>query len=128
MSSRRFYTIGFAVLIAFDTLTQVSFKLTTIHTGEFTPRVAWLVGVFGQPWIWGAIVGYAGAFITWMTLLKHAPVGPAFAASHLEVVTVLIVSVLAFGEHLSLLQGAGAFCILLGIACLSLSADQSSHA
>mgnify|MGYP000547070158 CR=1 FL=1 len=54
---------------------------------EFSP--AWLVRVFGQPWIYGAFVGYIGAFFTWMSLLKHAPIGPAFAASHLEIITVL---------------------------------------
>ncbi len=56
-----------------------------------------------------------------MTLLKHAPVGPAFAASHLEVVMVLIVSVLFFDEKLSLMQCAGGVSIVLGIVCLSLS-------
>ena len=51
----------------------------------------WLKAAVLSPWIYGAVAGYLGAFVTWMTLLKHAPVGPAFAASHLEVVTVLIV-------------------------------------
>ena len=31
MSLKRFYLIGFLALIAFDTLSQVCFKMTTIH-------------------------------------------------------------------------------------------------
>jgi len=61
-------------------------------------------------------------------LLEHAPIGPAFAASHLEVVTVLIVSIMLFGERLSPAKLAGAACIVLGIIFLSLSESKHSHA
>ena len=73
------------------------------------------------PWIYGAIAGYLGAFFTWMTLLRQAPVGPAFAASHLEVVGVLIISTPIFGEVLSLGQLLGALLIVAGVACLAKS-------
>ena len=128
MSTRRFYLIGFGALILFDTLTQVSFKLATGLAGEFSPHWEWLAKVFFNPWIYGAVAGYVGAFITWMTLLKHAPIGPAFAASHLEVVTVLIISVAFFGEHLSLIQIVGGVSIVLGIMCLSMSESENPHA
>ena len=128
MSTRRFYIIGFGVLMLFDTLTQVSFKLATTHAGEFAPRLAWLLEVFINPWIYGAVLGYIGAFITWITLLKHAPIGPAFAASHLEVVTVLIISVLFFAEHLTLMQVFGGLSIVMGIICLSMSEAEQPHA
>ncbi len=127
MSTRRFYVIGFGALMAFDTLTQVSFKLATTHAGEFAMTLDWLLGIFHNFWIFGAVVGYVGSFITWMTLLKHAPVGPAFAASHLEVVTVLIISVLAFDEKLTLMQIVGGLSIVLGIICLSLSEKEEAH-
>ncbi|HEY9191836.1 MAG TPA: EamA family transporter [Methyloversatilis sp.] len=127
MSTRRFYVIGFGALMAFDTLTQVSFKLATTHAGEFAMTLDWLLGIFHNFWIFGAVIGYVGSFITWMTLLKHAPVGPAFAASHLEVVTVLIISVLAFDEKLTLMQIVGGLSIVLGIICLSLSEKEEAH-
>ena len=127
MSSRRFYILGFGALMVFDTLTQVSFKLASTHAGEFQLTLEWLIQVFHNFWIFGAVVGYLGSFITWMTLLKHAPVGPAFAASHLEVVTVLAISVLYFGEHLSLMQIAGALFIVAGIICLSKSEAELPH-
>lgn len=127
MSTKRFYLLGFGALMLFDTLTQVSFKLASTHAGEFALTLQWLLQVFHNIWIFGAIIGYVGAFLTWMTLLKHAPVGPAFAASHLEVVTVLIISVLYFGEHLSPMQIMGGLCIVAGIVCLSRSEAEQPH-
>jgi drug/metabolite transporter (DMT)-like permease len=117
----RFYVIGFALLAGFDTLTQVSFKLATHRTGEFAFRMSWLYAAMLAPWIYGAVAGYLGAFVTWMKLLEHAPVGPAFAASHLDVVTVLLISVPLFGERLTMIQIIGAVCIVAGIVILGVS-------
>ena len=121
MTRTRFYVIGFAVLAIFDTMTQVSFKLAAQRTGEFTFALTWLRSAALAPWIYVAVAGYLGAFVTWMTLLEHAPVGPAFAASHIDVVTVLVISVPLFGEHLAPVQIAGAVCIAGGILLLSRS-------
>ena len=128
MNPRRFYVLGFGALMLFDTWTQVSFKLAARQAGEFAMTLSWLQAVALSPWIYGAIAGYLGAFVTWMTLLRHAPVGPAFAASHLEVVAILIVSVLFFGEHLAPLQILGGMCIVLGIVFLSRSEASHTHA
>ncbi|MGO4258994.1 DMT family transporter [Lysobacter sp. TAB13] len=117
---RRFYLWGFALLMAFDTLAQVSFKIAGAHAFPPQASLDWLARLFGQPWIYGALAGYIGAFFTWMGLLKHAPIGPAFAASHLEVVSVLILSAWLFGERFGGLQIAGAIAIVAGIVCLAL--------
>ena len=127
MNRTRFYVIGFGILVLIDTWTQVSFKLASQQTGEFVLSTTWVKAAAGSPWIYGAVAGYLGAFVTWMTLLKHAPVGPAFAASHLEVVTVLIISMPLFGEHLSSPKIVGAICIVLGILLLSLSESKHGH-
>lgn len=128
---KRFYIIGFMVLMAFDTLAQLSFKMAgeSALPLEFSP--AWLVRVFGQPWIYGAFVGYIGAFFTWMSLLKHAPIGPAFAASHLEIISVLALSYWLFNEPIGWPQIIGCLFIVAGIMCLAVSenpeaADQTS--
>jgi drug/metabolite transporter (DMT)-like permease len=123
----RFYVTGFAILALFDTLTQVSFKLASLRTGEFVLRFAWLKSAAMSPWIYVAIGGYLGAFFTWMALLEHAPVGPAFAASHIDVVTVLLVSMPLFGERLTKAQIAGAACIIAGIILLSRSREVAAE-
>ncbi len=125
---RRFYLFGFLLLMGFDTLAQISFKYA--GNGAFPPQasLAWLLRVFGQPWVYGAVVGYIGAFFTWMTLLKHAPIGPAFAASHLEVVSVMLLSIWLFDEHLTLARVFGAIAIVAGIVCLGLAEDREHSA
>lgn len=116
---KRFYILGFLSLIFFDTLAQVSFKFASIHAEPLAMDAAWLVRVFGHPWIYGAFVGYIGAFFTWMTLMKHAPIGPAFAASYLELISVTLVSVWLFDDTLTIPKIIGGLLIIAGILCLA---------
>jgi drug/metabolite transporter (DMT)-like permease len=122
-----FFLAGFGVLAVFDTATQVFFKLASLHAGTFAPDLAWALQVARTPWLYGAVAGYLGSFVAWMTVLEHAPVGPAFAASHISVVFVLAISVLFFGDHLSAMQIIGALFVLLGVGFLSLSKAQAGH-
>lgn len=120
----RLYVFGFPLLMAFDTLAQLSFKLAGDHALPLEWGLPWLQRLFGQPWIYGAILGYIGAFFTWMTLLERAPIGPAFAASHLEVVSVLLVSAWLLGEPITAVHLVGAALILAGVACLARAETQ----
>lgn len=121
MNRTWFYVMGFGLLVLFDTWTQTSFKLAAGQAGGFALTLVWLKDALHSVWTYAAVAGYLGAFVTWMTLLKHAPVGPAFAVTHLEVVSVLIVSVLFFGEHLGMAQVIGGLFIVAGIIVLSRS-------
>ena len=120
----RYYVTGFLVLMAFDTLSQLCFKLAALHAAPFAADGPWLLRVAREPWVYGAIAGYLGAFVTYMSLLRHAPVGPAFAASHLNVVSVLLVSAWLLHERLSLPQLVGAALIVLGILVLARAEDE----
>ena len=106
---RRFYLIGFLVLLAFDTLAQIGFKLAAVAAAPPQLEFAWLGRFATERWIYLAVVGYFGAFVTWMTLLRYAPIGPAFAATHLDIVTVLVVSVMWLGESLRLRKSSAQF-------------------
>lgn len=116
---RRFYIFWFLILLAFDTLAQIGFKLAAVAAAPPELGVDWLVRIATEKWIYLAVMGYLGAFGTWMTLLRYAPIGPAFATSHLDIVTVLVVSVTMLGETLSRPQILGAALILFGIAILA---------
>ena len=116
---RRFYVIGFLILLAFDTLAQIGFKLAAVAAAPPELEVAWLGRIATERWIYLAVGGYLGAFVTWMTLLRYAPIGPAFATTHLDIVTVLLVSVMWLGETLSRAQVVGAALILIGITILA---------
>ena len=122
---KRFYLLGFALLLAFDTLNFVCFKFAGAHALPMELSMAWVARVFSNPWIYGAIAGYLGAFLTWMSLLKHAPIGPAFAASHLDVLSVMLVSWWALAEPVTAMQIIGALAIVAGIACLAVA--ESGH-
>lgn len=123
---KRFYLLGFIFLLFFDTFGQTSFKLTALSAMPFELNIDWLIRIFSHYWAYLVMLGYTGAFITWMVLLKKAPVGPAFAASHLQVVTVMLVSIIAFDEQVTWTRMFGALFIIIGIIFLAL-AEQRLH-
>lgn len=125
---RRFIIVGFLVLMSFDTLAQLSFKLASSHAMPLDFDLDWLLRLFSKPWVYGAIAGYIGAFVTWMTILKRAPVGPSFAASHLELISVTLFSVWLLGEQLNGYKIAGGALIILGVLCLAKSEGNDERA
>ncbi len=118
---KRHIVAGFVLLMCFDTLAQISFKLAGEHALPLEPNMGWLIRVFSHIYIYGALLGYVGAFVCWMSLLRRAPIGPAFAASHLEVVSVMLASYWLFAEPLTIVRLAGAAAIVAGILCLALA-------
>lgn len=121
---KKFYLIGFTFLLLFDTVGQSFFKLSADHAFPPEMNLDWLLRVFTKPYVYVAIAGYIGAFFAWMTLLKKAPVGPAFAASHLEVVTTMMVSIWLFNEQINAARLLGAAFIVIGIVFLALAEKQ----
>lgn len=124
---KKFYFVGFIILLAFDTLAQVGFKLAATSTAPAALELSWLMKVVAEGWIYVAVAGYLGAFVTYMTLLKHAPIGPAFAATHLEIVTVSIVSYYFLGEVLTPVQILGGLFIVGGIVILACEKEKEEH-
>lgn len=122
---KKFYIIGFFILLCFDTFSQTSFKLAAEHTLPPSFDIPWIWRLLTEKWIYFAVFSYLGAFVTYMTLLEHAPVGPAFAATHLEIVTVLLVSVAFMGEKLSWIQIVGSVLIMAGIFLLGTEKEEA---
>jgi drug/metabolite transporter (DMT)-like permease len=121
MKRKNFYLVGFLALLSFDTLAQICFKYAGTYALPLDFDLSWFARLFSRPWVYGAILGYLGAFVTWMSLLKYAPVGPSFAASHLELVSVTLFSVWLFNEPLNLYKLLGGSLIVLGVLCLAKS-------
>lgn len=117
--------IGFLLLVAIDTFVQIGFKLAGNDTLPVTLDLPWLERVAREPWIVGVLLGYGAAFVVYMTLIKHAPIGPAFAASHMEIVTVTLFSVLVFGDTLTLWQAVGCCAIVTGVVVLAATEGRS---
>lgn len=109
----------FILLLAIDTFNQVAFKMAGERTAPATFDLDWLMRIAQEPWTAAILGGYLLAFIIYMTLLRDVHVGPAFAASHLEIVTVMIFSMAFFGERFTPLQIVGCAAILGGVAILA---------
>lgn len=117
---KRSILLGFLLLLTFDTASQVGVKLAGERIGTGADA-AWLLRVAQEPLIYLVLACYAGAFVTYIALLKYAPVGPAYAAAHGHIVTVLVISILFLGERLTLLQGLGGLAIFAGIMILAVT-------
>lgn len=88
-------------------------------------RLAWFGAAVAEPWIYVAAIGYLVTFFAWMALIERVPLGTAFAASHAQVVTVLVASVVLFHERLSAREVCGAVCIIAGIVVLAITEGRS---
>ena len=120
---RKAVLLGFLLLLAIDTTQQVFVKIVSDRAGPLDLEMVqdWLDRLLAEPLVLGVAGCYLAAFFTYTALLKHAPVGPAYAAVHGHVVTVLIISIVFFGEQLTLLQGIGCASIIAGIVILGLT-------
>ncbi len=118
---KQWVIFGFLLLLSIDTIQQVVVKIAGNRLGEFDFSRAWLDRVGAEPLVAVVAACYIAAFFTYTWLLKVAPVGPAYAAVHGHVVTVLIISILFFGEKLTLLQGLGCALIAGGIIVLAVT-------
>ncbi len=124
----RAIVIGFLLLLTLDTTSNVLIKLAGDRIGAFTLDPAWLARVGREPFVLIIIGCYVAAFLTYTSILKHAAVGPAFAAVHGHVVTVLIVSMVWLGERLTWLQGVGSLLIVAGIVVLAVTERRAAMA
>lgn len=118
---RKIVLLGFLLLLVIDTASNVLIKLAGDRIGAFEAEAAWFRNVTREPLVLAIIGCYVAAFLTYTSLLKHAPVGPAYAAVHGHVVTVLIVSMIWFGERLTVLQAIGALLVVAGIVVLGVT-------
>ncbi|MDX2204719.1 MAG: EamA family transporter [Hyphomicrobiaceae bacterium] len=124
---RRGILLGFLALLTLDTAAQVSMKLAADKAGGVTGLDAWLWRIASEPLVYFIVGLYVVSFLTYVTLLKHAPVGPAYAAAHGHIVTVSAVSVLFLGERLNGIQFLGAAAIVAGIVILAVTETPETH-
>jgi len=95
----RFILLGFLLLMSIDTASQVCIKLAGNRIGPFEFQATWLARATAEPLIYLVLLFFGCSFVVYITLLKYAPVGPAYAAAHSHIVSVLMVSIFVFGEN-----------------------------
>ena len=123
--NRRALLVGFVLLVAFNSAAQLALKSASTGALPLQFSLAWLSRLLHQRALYGAVFCFVSGFLVWMALLRHAPIGPAFAASNLDIVTVLLASAWFLGEHVGGWQVVGAVLIVAGVGCLAVAASRS---
>jgi len=116
---KRYVIIGFLTLLAIDTAQQIIAKFAGDRIGAFVFDGAWFERLAREPLVHILIGLYLAAFLIYSWLLRHAPVGPSYAALHGHVVTTFLFSIVFLGERLTLLQLSGCALIVGGIVLLA---------
>ena len=125
---KRGFILGFLALVACDTLGQIGFKLTAVSVGVMQFNLDWLTQLFLTPSFFMIVLAYMGAFVLYMTLMKNVDVGPLFAASHLELVSVSVFAYVWLDERLAPIQLAGCGLVVVGVVILGISEHHSNNA
>ena len=115
--------LGFLLLIVVETFVQIAFKFAGDNAAPATLDLPWLGRIARDPWVYLVVAGLGASFVIYMTLIKHAPIGPAFAASQLEIVTVTLISLLWLGETITALQLVGCAAIVGGVVILAVTEE-----
>jgi len=112
------FGVPWALLIAFETGSQMSLKAGSAGLAGETLHWEWFFDVASRPLIWLGVLCYIAAFVMWMTILSRLPLGVAFPASALVFIVVILASYLVFGEMINIWQIMGFGMILAGVLLL----------
>jgi drug/metabolite transporter (DMT)-like permease len=119
--------LNFAALVGFTVLGQFSFKIAADRLGVVSFDAAWIQAFLHEPSVALILFANLGALVSYLTLIKKAAIGPAFAAAHFSVVVVVIVSVAYFHETLNWVQALGCLAIFLGVGILGYTESSTAE-
>jgi multidrug transporter EmrE-like cation transporter len=120
---KKLIILGFLALLCIDTTQQVLAKSLGDIIGPFELTAGWLGRLVHEQLLYVLLGLYLVAFLVYSWLLRHAPVGPSYAALHGHVVTTFLFSVLVLGERLTPLQLGGCALIVVGIVLLAVTEE-----
>lgn len=76
--------------------------------------LAVLVAAAGQPFIWGGLALFVGSVLLWMIALSRVELSWGYPLLGLSYVTVTLVGVFVFKEHLGIQRALGTSLVILG--------------
>lgn len=110
--------LAWSALVAFETLAQAALKAAGAALSNVPFGTDFALAASREPWVYAGAVGYLGAFVAWMAILDKVPLSRGFPLTSIVAVSIIATSVLAFGETLGLVRGAGVGLILFGLVML----------
>jgi drug/metabolite transporter (DMT)-like permease len=110
--------LAWALLIAVETLGQVSLKFAGARVGVFELNRHSILVALSTPWLWLGLACYLGQFATWMRILEKSRLSRAFPTSALSFVAIMVASKVVFGDPMGWEKILGAAIIVAGILML----------
>ena len=104
-----------SVFLALDTATQIAFKAASEDLEGMSFGMPFLRTALAIPTFWVAILCYIATFVVWMAVLTRMKLSRAFPLTALTYVTVPVLALLLFGEHLPLIRVIGIAVIIAGV-------------
>ena len=82
-------------------------------------KAAIILGMFGDPWIWSAILAAFGASVCWMAAMTRLSLSQAYPFTSLTIVLVTVIGMAVLGEAATLSRLAGIGIVILGLIILA---------
>lgn len=110
----------FAMILVWDTATQVLLKIGLSAHGEFPINsigAAWsyLATIAMEPTIWLGMLALILAFLTWLSIIARIDLSKAHPATSMSYVTVTLASAVFLHETISMLKFFGIIVIIFGV-------------
>lgn len=110
--------IAWTVLLAIETLGQVSLKMAGVRVGTFELNGPSIHAALSTPWLWLALACYLGQFAVWMNILEKSTLSAAFPTSAIVFVAIMIASWAVFDDPMGWEKILGSVIIVAGILLL----------
>ena len=118
MPSRTIVVASWIVLLALGALCQISLKVAGVENGEFDFSAHAFMVAAASPWLWLAVVCYAGEFLAWMVILRQSSLSSAFPTGAIVLIVLMIASRWLFDEPVGWLKLVGSAMIVAGVLLL----------
>jgi drug/metabolite transporter (DMT)-like permease len=124
-ASKRVLALGIALATILDTAGQLLWKycVDLLPSDAGLSQAAW--AVLHQPLFIVLVAIFLLQLFNWMKVLEHADLSFAQPITSLSYVTVCVLSVFLFGEHIGAAKIAGVLCVLGGVWLVSQGEPQS---
>lgn len=135
MKKRPLTLLLFILIVSTDvleTVAQFCFKKTallqhSVTIASVTDAVHFISVAMTSPFLWIALLATAVLFCLWITILSKVDLSVAIPVASFSYITVPLISIIFFGEHVPFLRWMGIGFILLGVILVSLSSHQQTE-
>lgn len=115
--------VPWAILLAIETLGQVSLKTAGMQIGAFELDRSSILAAVSTPWLWVGLACYLSEFFVWMMILEKSTLSAAFPTSAIVFVAIMIASWAVFGDRMGWEKILGSAIIVAGILLLGGDSD-----